>query len=211
VNVTALVAGLGVGGIAIGLAAQGIFADLFAALGILLDRPFRVGETIQFGGQTGTVEAIGLKTVRVRLLSGEQLVVGNTQLLGQEISNLKRIEERRIVLPFGIVYQTDPAMMEKLPQEIKALVDPIPYARFDRAVFTGFGASSLDFELIFFVETPDLQVMLQVRHAIGVALVRRFAELGVEFAYPTQTSFSAAPDGTLIDPRERIEAAAAGD
>jgi small-conductance mechanosensitive channel len=209
--VTALVAGLGVGGIAIGLAAQGIFSDLFAALGILLDRPFRVGDTIQFGTQTGTVEAIGLKTVRVRLLSGEQMVVGNTQLLAQEISNLKRIEERRIVLPFGIVYQTDPAMMERLPGEIKALVDPIPYARFDRAVFTGFGASSLDFEMIFFVETPDLQVMLQVRHAIGVALVRRFAELGVEFAYPTQTSFTAAPDGTLIDPRERMSAGVAGD
>jgi small-conductance mechanosensitive channel len=201
VNVTALVAGLGVGGIAIGLAAQGIFSDLFAALAILFDRPFRVGETIQFGTQTGTVEAIGLKTVRIRLLSGEQLVVGNTQLLAQEISNLKRIEERRIVLPFGIVYQTPPDVMERLPAEIETLVSAVANARFDRAIFTAFGASSLDFELVFFVESPDLQTMLTARHAIGVALVRRFAELGVEFAYPTQTSFTAAPDGTLIDSR----------
>ncbi|WP_439533116.1 mechanosensitive ion channel family protein [Polymorphobacter sp.] len=204
VNVTALVAGLGVGGIAIGLAAQGIFSDLFAALAILFDRPFRVGETIQFGGQTGTVEAIGLKTVRIRALSGEQLVVGNTQLLGQQISNLKRIEERRIVLLFGIIYQTPPEVMEQLPEEVRAVVESVPHARFDRAVFTGFGASSIDFELVFFVDVPEIQVMVAARHAIGVGLVRRFAALGVEFAYPSQTSFTAAPDGTLIDPRERM-------
>jgi len=207
VNVTALVAGLGVGGIAIGLAAQGIFADLFAALAILFDRPFRVGDTITYGGQTGTVEAIGLKTVRIRALSGEQLVIGNTQLLGQEISNLKRIEERRIVLPFGVIYQTTPEMMERLPEEVRAIVEAAPHARFDRAVFTGFGESSLDFELVFFVDVPELQAMLAARHAIGVGMVKRFAELGVEFAYPSQTSFTALPDGTLIDPRERIPVA----
>ena len=202
VNVTALVAGLGIGGIAIGLAAQGIFSDLFAALAILFDRPFKVGDAIQFGTQTGTVEAIGLKTVRLRLLSGEQLVVGNTQLLGQEISNLRRIESRRVVMVFGITYQTPPEMMERLSDEVKAVVDKVPDARFDRCFFTGFGASSLDFELVFRIESKDLMVMLAARHAVGVGLIRRFAALGVEFAYPTQTSFTAAPDGTLIDPRE---------
>ena len=204
VNVTALVAGLGIGGIAIGLAAQGIFSDLFAALAILFDRPFKVGEVIQFGTQTGTVEAIGLKTVRIRLLSGEQLVVGNTQLLAQEISNLKRIESRRVVMLFGVTYQTPPEMMERLSGEVKALVEAVPDARFDRCFFTGFGASSLDFELVFHVDLPELPAMLAARHAIGIGLMRRFAELGVEFAYPTQTSFMAAPDGSIIDPRERV-------
>jgi len=205
INVTALVAGLGVGGIAIGLAAQGIFSDLFAALSMLFDRPFRVGETIQFGTQTGTVEAIGLKTVRLRSLSGEQLIIGNTQLLEQQISNMKRIEHRRVSLLLGIIYQTAPDMMDRLRGEVKTLVEAVPLARFDRFIFTGFGASSIDFELVFFSESPELKDMLEVRHAIGVGLVKKFAALGVEFAYPTQTSFTAAPDGTMIDPRGRIE------
>ncbi len=204
VNVTALVAGLGVGGIAIALAAQGIFSDLFAALAILLDRPFRVGDAIQFGPNIGTVEAIGMKTVRIRLLSGEQMVVGNTQLLEQQVSNFKRIEIRRVVLPFGVIYQTKPDMLMALPDHVKAMIEPIDNARFDRCVFTGFGDSSIDFELVFYVDTPELTDMLAARHAIGVGLVRMFAELGVEFAYPTQMSFTALPDGTVIDPRERV-------
>lgn len=205
VNVTALVAGLGVGGIAIGLAAQGIFSDLFAALSILFDRPFRVGDTVQFGTNVGTVEAIGLKTVRIRLLSGEQLIVGNTQLLAQEVSNLKRIEQRRVVLALGVTYQTAPEMLEALPGHIEKLINSIEKTRFDRAVFTSFGNSSIDFELVFFVESADLRDMLNVRHAVGVGLVRLFAEHGVEFAYPTQTTFTAAPDGKMLDPRERVE------
>lgn len=207
VNVTALVAGLGVGGIAIGLAAQGIFSDLFAALSMLFDRPFRVGDSIQFGANTGKVEAIGLKTVRVRLLSGEQLVVGNTQLLAQEVSNIKRIEERRVVLLLGVTYQTSPDMLEALPGHMEKLVTGIEMTRFDRAVFTSFGASSIDLELVFHIESPALEDMLRARHAVGVGLVRMFAELGVEFAYPTQTTFTAAPDGTMIDPRVMVEVA----
>jgi small-conductance mechanosensitive channel len=200
VNVTALVAGLGVGGIAIGLAAQGIFSDLFAALAILFDRPFRVGDTISYGTSTGTVEHIGLKTTRIRSLSGEQLVMANTQLLGQQVANLRRIEERRVVLTFGIIYQTPPDVLEALPGHIRALVEAQPQCRFDRCVFTGFGPSSLDFELVFFVTVPALPAMLAARQAVGFGIVRRFAELGVEFAYPTQTNFMAAPDGRLIDP-----------
>jgi small-conductance mechanosensitive channel len=200
VNVTALVAGLGVGGIAIGLAAQGIFSDLFAALAILFDRPFRVGDTISYGTSTGTVEHIGLKTTRIRSLSGEQLVMANTKLLDQQVANLRRIEERRVVLTIGIIYQTPPDVLEALPGHLQALVEAVPDCRFDRAVFTGFGPSSLDFELIFFVTVPELPAMLAARQTVGFAIVRRFAELGVDFAYPTQTSFTAAPDGRLIDP-----------
>jgi small-conductance mechanosensitive channel len=205
VNVTALVAGLGVGGIAIGLAAQGIFSDLFAALAILFDRPFRVGDTISYGTSTGTVEHIGLKTTRIRSLSGEQLVMANTKLLEQQVANLRRIEERRVVLNFGIVYQTAPDVLEALPGHLRAIVDAQADCRFDRAAFTGFGPSSLDFELIFFVTVPDLEAMTAARQAVGFAIVRRFAELGVEFAYPTQTTFTAAPDGRLIDPTQITE------
>lgn len=200
VNVTALVAGLGVGGIAIGLAAQGIFSDLFAALAILFDRPFRVGDTISYGTSVGTVEHIGLKTTRIRALSGEQLVMANTQLLNQQVANLRRIEERRVALLFGITYQTPPDVLEALPARVAALVAAQPDCRFDRCVFTGFGASSIDFELVFFVTVPELAAMLAARQAVGFGLVRLLAELGVDFAYPTQVSFTAAPDGRLIDP-----------
>lgn len=205
VNVTALVAGLGVGGIAIGLAAQGIFSDLFAALAILFDRPFRVGDVISYGTSTGTVEHIGLKTTRIRALSGEQLVMANTKLLEQQVANLRRIEERRVLLHFGIIYQTPPTLLEALPDELRRLVEAVPDTRFDRAVFTGFGASSLDFELVFFVTRPEIEVMLAARQAVGFAIVRRFAELDVAFAYPTQTSFTAAPDGRLVDPTQISE------
>lgn len=200
VNVTALVAGLGVGGIAIGLAAQGIFSDLFAALAILFDRPFRVGDVISYGTSTGTVEHIGLKTTRIRSLSGEQLVMANTKLLEQQVANMRRIAERRVVLIFGIVHQTPPDVLEALPGHLQAIVAAQSDCRFDRAVFTGFGLSSLDFELIFFVVRPEAEVMLAARQAVGFAIVRCFADLGVRFAYPTQTSFTAAPDGQLIDP-----------
>ncbi|MBU6166521.1 MAG: mechanosensitive ion channel family protein [Alphaproteobacteria bacterium] len=202
VNVTALVAGLGVGGIAIGLAAQGIFADLFAALAILFDRPFRVGDVISYGTSTGTVEHIGLKTTRIRAISGEQLVMANTKLLEQQVANLRRIEQRRVVLTFGIIYQTPPDVLEALPGELQRLVEQVADTRFEQAVFTGFGASSLDFELSFFVTVPAYSAMLAARQAVGFAMLRRLAELGVGFAYPTQTSFTAAPDGRLVDPTQ---------
>lgn len=201
VNVTALIAGLGVGGIAIGLAAQGIFGDLFAALAILFDRPFKVGDTISYGGATGTVEAIGLKTTRVRAVSGEQLIISNAKLLDQQISNLRRIRERRVAFTIGVIYQTPPAVLEAIPGEIEAIVRERELCRFDRAHFIGFGASTLDFEIAYHVASPELVTMMDERQAVSLAMIRRFAELGIEFAYPTQTTFTALPDGTMIDPR----------
>ncbi len=200
VNVTALVAGLGVGGIAIGLAAQGIFADLFAALAILFDRPFRVGETIRWGQITGKVEAIGLKTVRIRSQSGEQVIVGNTKLLGDQISNLARIEERQVVMVFGVTYQTRSDLLDRLPAEMRAIVDATPGARFDRCHFVRFANSSLDFELVFFTAGQSFMAMMDARHAIGLAILRRFNELGIDFAYPTQVAMMARADGRVIDP-----------
>lgn len=201
VNVTALVAGLGVGGIAIGLAAQGIFSDLFAALSILFDRPFRVGDTISYGTSTGTVEAIGLKTTRIRAVSGEQLIIANTKLLDQQVSNLRRIAERRVVMQFGIIYQTPPEVIAAIPAAIATVVNGAPHCRFDRAHFYNFSASSLDIELVFHVDVPEFGAMMDARQAVCLGILKRFAEMGVQFAYPTQTSFTAGPDGTLLDPR----------
>ena len=201
VNVTALVAGLGVGGIAIGLAAQGIFSDLFAALAILFDRPFRVGDTISYGTSTGTVEAIGLKTTRIRALSGEQLIIANTKLLDQQVSNLRRITERRVAMHFGVIYQTPPDRLAAIPGIIADIVKAQPHCRFDRAHLRNFGVSSLDFELVFHLEHAELELMLDAQQAVVLGLVGRFAEMGINFAYPTQTSFTAAPDGSFIDPR----------
>lgn len=201
VNVTALVAGLGVGGIAIGLAAQGIFSDLFAALSILFDRPFRVGDTIAYGTSTGTVEAIGLKTTRIRAISGEQLIIANTKLLDQQVSNLRRITGRRVAMQFGVTYQTPPARLAAIPGIIADIVEAQPDCRFDRAHLRNFGASSLDFEFVFHFERAELELMLDAQQAIVLGLIRRFAETEIRFAYPTQTSFTAAPDGSFIDPR----------
>jgi len=201
VNVTALVAGLGVGGIAIGLAAQGIFSDLFAALSMLFDRPFRVGDTIQFGTNTGTVEAIGLKTVRVRLLSGEQLVIGNTQLLAQEVSNLKRIEARRVVLVLGVTYQTPPEMLDALPGHIEALVSGIENARFDRAVFTSFGASSIDFVVRFWIRDPQAG-LTNVRGDVLLALWDAFKANGIAIPFPHREILMRTPVVVQTEPRE---------
>jgi small-conductance mechanosensitive channel len=202
VNVTGLVAGLGIGGIAIGLAAQGIFSDLFAALSIIFDRPFRRGDTISFGTPptTGTVEQIGLKTTRIRSLGGEEVVMANAKLLEQQLQNFTLLQKRRALMTFGIVYQTPPDLVDRIPAEIEAIVAAEPLAEFDRCHAVAFAPSSIDFELVFHVDSDEVIDFMRVRHAVLLAILRRFAEIGVQFAYPTQTTFTAAPDGKLVMP-----------
>jgi small-conductance mechanosensitive channel len=200
VNVTALVAGLGIGGIAIGLAAQGIFADLFAALSILFDRPFGRGDTIKYGDSTGTVERIGLKTTRLRSFTGEQMVMANTKLLDQEIRNMAAAELRRVTLNFGVIYQTTPAQLRTVIKIAKAAVERHKGCTLFRCSMTGFGASSLDFELIYDNATLDFTIIAADRTAIMIELIETFAKQGIEFAYPTQTTFTAAPDGKMVMP-----------
>jgi small-conductance mechanosensitive channel len=209
INVTALVAGLGVGGIAIGLAAQGIFSDLFAALSILFDRPFRVGDTISYGTSTGTVEAIGLKTTRIRALSGEQLIIANTKLLDQQVSNLRRISERRVVMQLGIIQQTPPETVAAVPAALADVVSTTPHCRFERAHFHNIGGSALEIELVFYVDVPEFAVMMDARQAVSLGILRRFADMGVRLATPVQTGFTAGPDGNLIDPRTLLPAGTA--
>jgi small-conductance mechanosensitive channel len=200
VNVTALVAGLGIGGIAIGLAAQGIFSDLFAALAILFDKPFRRGDTIQFDQTTGTIERIGLKTTRLRSLNGELVVMANTKLLEREIRNYAGGSSRRSELPFGLIYQVSPDELEKVTPLAKAAVESRKGCTFVRCGILAFGASSIDFELIFESRRTDAGEVTADRTAVALAILRSFAEHGLEFAYPTQTTFTAAPDGTMIMP-----------
>lgn len=200
VNVTGLVAGLGIGGIAIGLAAQGIFADLFSALSIIFDKPFRRGDSIRWDTTTGTVEQIGLKTTRVRSITGEEVVISNTNLLSKELHNLARLNRRRIVQPFGIVYQTPPEVCARIPAIIKEVIASCERCVLVRCGMTGYGASSLDYSFEFDVKSEVWQKVFDARHQVLIALLKRFNEEGIEFAYPTQTSFTAAPDGTLIMP-----------
>jgi small-conductance mechanosensitive channel len=200
VNVTALIAGLGIGGIAIGLAAQGIFSDLFAALSILFDKPFKRGDAIQFDQTTGTVERIGLKTTRLRSVTGEQVVMANTKLLEREIHNFAAGRSRRSSLPFGLIYQTPIEQLEKVQSLAKAAVESRKNCTFVRCAIVGFGASSIDFELIFDSRTADINKVAADRTAVALAVLRSFAEHEIEFAYPTQTTMTAAPDGTFIMP-----------
>jgi small-conductance mechanosensitive channel len=205
VNVTALVAGLGIGGIAIGLAAQGIFSDLFAALAIIFDKPFRRGDTITFGTTTATVQEIGLKTTRLKSMTGEEVVMGNAKLLDLPIQNWALLERRRNVMNFGVIYQTDPDIIARIPLAAKEIVEAQPLGTFDRCHAFQFAPSSIDFELVFHTESPDMADFMSVRQAIMLGLMRTFAELGVEFAYPTQTSFTAGPDGKAIMPYPEVQ------
>ena len=199
VDVTGLVAGLGIGGIAIGLAAQGIFSDLFAALSIIFDKPFRKGDSISYDDTTASVEQIGLKSTRLRAFTGEERVISNTNLLDKEIQNLTRLDHRRIKFAIGVIYQTPPDKAEAIPALLRELVEGEGHD-FVRSGFVGFGASSLDYELEFDVMSPLYEDAYNARHRLGMAILRRFNEEGLEFAYPTQTTFTAAPDGEMILP-----------
>jgi small-conductance mechanosensitive channel len=200
VNVTALVAGLGIGGIAIGLAAQGIFSDLFAALAILFDKPFRRGDTIRYDTSVGTVERIGLKTTRMRSITGEQMIMANTKLLEREIHNLAEGRSRRSTLTFGLVYQTPLDKLERVPELARAAVESCKGCKFVRCTVTNMAPSSLEHELLFDIASLDQDQIAADRSAVIMSLLRNFAGEGIEFAYPTQTTFTAAPDGTLVMP-----------
>lgn len=188
-DVTALLTGLGVGGIAVALAVQNILGDLFGSLSIMFDKPFVVGDFVVVGDMAGNVEKIGLKSTRIRSLSGEQLVFSNADLLGSRIRNYKRMTERRIVFEFGVIYQTKKAQLEQIPAFIKKIVDDQVNARFDRAHFKAFGASSLDFEVVYYVNVPDYTTYMDIQQSINMSIFGKFEEEGIEFAYPTQTLF----------------------
>lgn len=188
-DVTALVAGLGISGIAVALALQNILGDLFASLSIVIDKPFVIGDFIIVDDLMGVVDKTGLKSTRIRSLSGEQLIFSNSDLLNSRIRNFKRMQERRVPFGFGVIYQTTPEQLEAIPQLIRSIIDGIEGLRFDRAHFKGFGESSYDFEAVYYIDTPDFNAFMDAQQTINLALCRGFKELGVEFAYPTRTLY----------------------
>jgi small-conductance mechanosensitive channel len=200
VNVTALVAGLGIGGIAIGLAAQGIFSDLFAALAILFDRPFRRGDIVRYGTTTGTVERIGLKTTRLRSVTGEQVVMANTKLLENEIHNLAEGVQRRQTLTFSLVYLTPTDALAGLAETAAPAVEAERGCKLVRCAPVNLGASGIDCECTYDDKSKDPDTLARHKAAIIVALLDALAERGLILAYPTQTTYTAAPDGTLVMP-----------
>lgn len=189
IDVTTLVAGLGVGGVAVALAVQNILGDLFASLSIALDKPFVVGDFIEVGEFIGTVEYVGLKTTRVRSLSGEQLILSNSDLLSSRIRNFKRMQERRILFVFGVLYETPRDTVARIPGIVREIIQSQKLARFDRAHFKTFGASALDFEVVYYVLDPNFNVYMDVQQAINLEMIRRFESERVSFAYPTRTVY----------------------
>ena len=213
VNVTGLIAGLGIGGIAIGLAAKGIFDDLFSALSIIFDRPFRRGDSIKWDNTSGTVEAIGLKTTRIRATTGEEVVISNTNLLGKELHNMARLARRRIVMTLGVAYYTSPELCERVPAMVGDVIAAHDKCVLVRCGLSNFGASSLDFELQFDVRSELYDEVFNARNDVSIGILKAFNDAGIDFAFPTQVAINARADGRPIDPLDTAapegEAAAA--
>jgi small-conductance mechanosensitive channel len=189
IEITPLLAGLGVGGIAIGFALQQILGDIFCSVALVLDRPFEVGDFIITGEHMGTVEQIGIKTTRVRSLTGEQIIIPNSDLLGSRVRNYKRMQERRIVFGFGVTYATPADKLERIPGIVREIVASVEKTRFDRAHFLKFGDSALEFEVVYYVLSPDYNLYMDIQQKINLALVRRLQELNVEMAFPSRTVY----------------------
>lgn len=187
VNITTLVASLGIGGIAVALALQNILGDLFASLSIAMDKPFLVGDFIVVDDLMGTVKHIGLKTTRIKSLGGEELVFSNNDLLKSRVRNYKRMAERRVVFGFGVTYDTPPETLESLVAAVRRIIEAKDGTRFDRAHFKNFGASSLDFEAVYYILSADYNVFMDAQQRINLALLRHCNEHGINFAFPTQT------------------------
>jgi len=185
INITALIGGLGIGGIAIALAVQNILGDLFASLSIILDKPFEVGDFIIIDDFLGTVENIGLKTTRIKSLGGEQVIFSNSDLLKSRIRNYKRMQERRVVFKFRVVYQTKLELLEKIPSIIKSIITSIANTRFDRAHFQAYGDFSLNFEVVYWVINPDFNKYMDIQEIINLKMYKIFKEHEIDFAYPT--------------------------
>ncbi len=189
IDVTTLIAGLGIGGIAIALAVQNVLSDLFASLSIIVDKPFVIGDFIIVGEQMGTVERVGLKTTRVRSLTGEQIIFSNSDLLASRVRNYKRMFERRIAFSIGVTYQTTADQVREIPGIVRSTVEAQSDVRFDRCHFKSFGDFALLFETVYYVTNPDYNVYMDIQQAINVAIMDAFADRGIEFAYPTQTLY----------------------
>ncbi|MBL7851987.1 MAG: mechanosensitive ion channel family protein [Cyclobacteriaceae bacterium] len=189
-NVTAIITGLGIGGIAVALAAQNILGDLFNYFVIFFDRPFEIGDFIVVDDKKGTVEYIGLKSTRLKSLTGEQLVLSNSNLTSSRVHNFKRMDERRIVFTLGIVYETPLEKVKEVAPILRSIIEEQPKTRFDRAHFAAFGSYSLNFEVVYFVNSAAYNEYMDIQQAVNFRILEEFEKRGIAFAYPTQTIFS---------------------
>jgi small-conductance mechanosensitive channel len=194
VEITTLVAGLGVGGIAVALAVQSILGDIFCSLSILFDKPFEIGDFIVVGDHAGSVEHIGVKTTRIRSLSGEQLVFANSDLVASRVRNYKRMSERRVLFEIGVTYDTTPEQAAEIPTVVREIIERLADTRFDRAHFKAFGDFALVFEVVYFVLVPGYNEYMDTQQMINLAILRAFAARNISFAYPTQTVYVQAVD-----------------
>jgi small-conductance mechanosensitive channel len=188
-KVTSVITGLGIGGIAIALAAQAVLGDLFAFFVIFFDRPFEIGDFIIVGDKMGSVEHIGLKTTRLRSLGGEQLVLSNKDLTDSRIQNYKRMERRRVVFRLGLIYQTKAEQLKEIPVFVKKIIENQKDTTFDRGHFFSYGDFSLIFEFVYYVLSPDYNKYMDIQQAINLDIYEEFEKRGLEFAFPTQTLF----------------------
>jgi len=196
IDVTALVAGLGIGGVAIALSVQNILGDLFASLSIILDKPFVLGDFLIIDDYMGSVEYVGLKTTRIRSLSGEQLILSNSDLLKSRIRNYGRMFERRVVFSIGVTYDTPREKLKLIPEIIRTAIEAEDETRFDRSHFMKYGDYSLQFETVYYVLSPDYNLYMDRQQAIYFAIHLGFEREHIEFAYPTQTLFVVPTEGT---------------
>jgi len=188
-NISTLIAGLGITGIAVALAAQALLGDLFSYFVIFFDRPFEIGDFVVFEGNSGSIEKIGIKTTRVRSLSGEQLIVSNSKLTNTLVHNYKRMEKRRVVFVLGVTYQTKAEQLKSIPDIVKNIITKNNNAEFDRGHFKSFGNSTLDFEFVYYVLTSDYNIYMDTQQKINLEIFEEFEKNSIDFAYPTQTIF----------------------
>jgi small-conductance mechanosensitive channel len=188
-KISTVIAGLGIGGIAVALAAQTILGDLFSYFVIFFDRPFEVGDFIIVNDYLGSVEHIGIKTTRLRSLGGEQLVFSNTDLTNSRLRNYKRMDRRRVVFQFGVIYQTKLQELKEIPEIVTNIIKNVPDTVFDRAHFASYGDFSLNFEVVYYVLSRDYNKYMDIQQEINFKLNEELTKRGVEFAYPTQTLF----------------------
>jgi small-conductance mechanosensitive channel len=188
-KISTVIAGLGIGGIAVGLAAQAILKDLFSYFSIVFDRPFEIGDFIIIGDYLGSVEYIGIKTTRIRSLGGEQLIFSNSDLTDSRVRNYKRMERRRVLFRLGVVYQTSPAVLKEIPGIIEKTIKKVNDTVFDRAHFFSYGDFSLIYEIVYYVIGPDYNKYMDIQQEINLAIKEEFQKRNIEFAYPSQTLF----------------------
>lgn len=198
-DISAVVAGLGIGGIAVALAAQSILGDLFSYFIIFFDKPFELGDYIKVGDKNGTVEHIGIKTTRIRSLSGEQLVFSNTDLTSSRLHNFKKLQRRRKVFMLGVIYETPAEKLKMIPDIVKDIITEEEKSDYDRGHFKSFGDFSLNFEFVYYVLSPDYATYMDTQHNINMKIFNKFKEEGIEFAYPTQLVYVNKVDSEVND------------